>query len=241
LDFEIIDCNTVFGPWPAARAEMPVERLIKALNSHKVSKAFALSTIGILHNHGDGNAETIKQCQGNSKLILAATIDPRGYFGINGMIGKLKEQGFKMMRFFPDIQEWNLDNIVFGDILEENESVGMPFMVQAGGTGTPTRLARNLSNRNTKILLEGVSFEDMAEAISVLKKYDNVLIETSNMRVPGALRFLVDKIGADRVVFGSYCLRNSQGASLSYITDSDLNDENKAKILGENIKRLLGE
>ena len=240
MDFEIIDCNTVFGPWPAARAEMPVERLIKALDSHSVVKAFALSTIGILHNHGDGNAETIKQCEGKIKLIPTATIDPRGYFGTNGLISKLKDQGFQMMRFFPEIQEWDLDNIVFGDILEENESVGMPFMVQAGGTGTPTRLARNLPNRNTKILLEGVSFEDMAEAISLLRKHDNLMIETSRMKVPGALRFLVDQISADRVVFGSYCLRNSQGASLSYIMDSELSDENKAKILGANIKELLG-
>lgn len=241
MSFEIIDCNTVFGPWPAARAEMPVERLEKALDSNEVTRAFALSTIGILHNHGDGNAETIKQCVGKEKILLTATIDPRGYFGNSALLGRLKEQGFKMVRFFPEIQEWDLDNIVFGDILEENESVELPFMVQAGGTGTPTRLARNLSNKSTKILLEGVSFEDMAESISILRKYDNLLIETSRMRVPGALRFLVDQIGADRVVFGSYCLRNSQGASLSYITDSELSDENKAKILGINIKRLLGE
>ena len=241
MSFEIIDSNTVFGPWPAARAEMPVERLVKALDSNEVAKAFAISTIGILHNHGDGNAETIKQCEGKSKLLLTATIDPRGYFGNSALLGRLKEQGFKMVRFFPEIQEWDLDNIVFGDILDENESVGLPFMVQAGGTGTPTRLARTLLNKSTKILLEGVSFEDMAESISILRKYDNLLIETSRMRVPGALRFLVDQIGADRVVFGSYCLRNSQGASLSYITDSELSDENKAKILGINIKRLLGE
>jgi len=58
--------------------------------------------------------------------------------------------------------------------------------------------------------------------------------------VPGALRFLVDQIGADRVVFGSGCLRNSLASTLGYVMDAEISDDFKAKILSGNIKRLLG-
>ena len=115
-----------------------------------------------------------------------------------------------------------------------------PVMVQARDTGCPSAMARSMGSRTMPIILEGISFENMAESVSVMRKHDNVLVDTRELRTPGALRFLVDQVGADRVIFGSGCLRNSMAAALGYITDSDITDEAKEKILAGNIRRLLG-
>ena len=241
MGFEIIDANTVFGPWPIVRADMPVERLIKALKSHDVAKSLALSTVGVLHNHGDGNAETLRVCaEQQGTLIPVATIDPRGYFGTAGMAAKLVESGFKMFRFFPLLQEWSLDHAAFCDLLDDIEFVNVPVMVQARESGCPSALMRILNGRKTTFILEGISFENMAEAISVMRKFPNVTCDTRELRVPGALRFLVDQVGADRVIFGSGCLRSSLAATLGYIMDAEIPDDAKAKIFSGNIKRLLG-
>ena len=240
MAFEIIDANTVFGPWPSVRADMEVERLTTALANHNVSKALAISTIGALHSHNDGNAETIRVCNENESLIPVATIDPRGYFGPPSVVATLAEQGFRMFRFFPILQDWSLDLASFGDVLDALSSVNMPVMVQARETGCPSALAGNLIGRQNTFILEGVSFENMAETVSVMRKYDNVMADTGELRVPGALRFLVDQIGADRVVFGSGCLRSSLAAALAYIMETEISDDDKAKILGGNMKRLLG-
>ncbi len=240
MSFQIIDANTIFGPWPIVRADMAAERLVKALTNHGVSAALAVSTIGALHSHGDGNAETLRVCKDQPMLMPVATIDPRGYFGPPGMPAKLKEQGFRMFRFFPMLQEWRLDHMAFCDILDELEPLGLPVMMQARETGYPTALVKGLCNHKATFILEGISFENMAESVSVMRKHDNVLVDTRELRTPGALRFLVDQVGADRVVFGSGCLRNSLAAALGYITDSEINDEAKQKILSDNIKRLLG-
>lgn len=241
MPFEIIDVNTVFGPWPIVRAEMPVERLVQALKSHEVAKSLALSTVGVLHNHGDGNAETLRLCtEQQGMLIPVATIDPRGYFGAAGMVAKLVESGFRMFRFFPLLQEWSLDHAAFCDLLDEIEPANVPVMVQARESGCPSALMRILQGRKTTFILEGVCFENMAEAISVMRKYPNVACDTRELRVPGALRFLVDQVGADRVIFGSGCLRSSLAAALGYVMDAEIADEAKAGILAGNIKRLLG-
>lgn len=240
MAFEIIDANTFFGPWPLVRADMPVERLVTALKNHSVGKALAISTVGVLHNHGDGNAETLRVCAEQPMLIPVATIDPRGYFGPPGTVGKLAQQGFKMFRFFPMLQEWRLDHAAFCDVLDELDSLGLPVMMQARETGYPTALMKSLDNRKATFILEGVSFENMAEAVSVMRKHANVLVDTRELRVPGALRFLIDQVGADRVVFGSGCLRSSLASALGYVADSEIPDEAKAMILGGNIKRLVG-
>lgn len=239
MAFEIIDANAIFGPWPIVRADMPIERLITAMSNHGVSRALAVSTVGALHNHGDGNAETLKLCSEQPALIPVATIDPRGYFGATGMVEKLKEQGFRLLRFFPELQGWSLDHAAFLDILDEASSANMPIMVQTRNTGNPTVMARSLNGRPLITILEGVSFENMAEAVSVMRKNESIITDTRELRVPGALRFLVDQVGADRVVFGSGCLGSSLAAALGYINDAEISDENKAQIFGGNIKRLL--
>jgi len=240
MAFEIMDANTVFGPWPLVRADMADDRLVTALAKHGVSKALAISTIGVLHNHGDGNAETLRVCAEKPTLMPVATIDPRGYFGPPGMLAKLAAQGFKMFRFFPMLQEWRLDHAAFCDVLDELESVGLPVMMQAKETGYPTALVKNLDGHQTTFILEGISFENMAEAVAVMRKHPNVMVDTRELRVPGAVRFLVDQVGADRVVFGSGCLRSSLASSLGYVMDAEIPDDAKQKILAGNIKRILG-
>lgn len=241
MPFEIIDANTIFGPWPIVRADMPVERLVKALQGHGVVKSLALSTVGVLHNYGDGNAETLKLCADQQgTLIPAATIDPRGYFGTQGLAAKLVEQGFRMFRFFPLQQEWSLDHAAFCDLLDDMDPLNVPIMVQARESGCPSSLMRVLPGKKSTFILEGVSFENMAEAIAVMRKFPNVACDTRELRVPGALRFLVDQVGADRVLFGSGCLRSSLAAALGYVMDAEIPDDAKAAIFAGNIKRLLG-
>jgi predicted TIM-barrel fold metal-dependent hydrolase len=221
------------------RADMSVDRLVQALQHHGVGQALAISTLGALHNHGDGNADTLRVCKSQPMLLPVATVDPRGYFGPPGVLAKLKEQGFRMFRFFPMLQEWRLDHAAFCDILDEIEPLGLPVMMQARETGYPTALMKSLDGHKANFILEGVAFENMAETVSVMRKHENVLLDTRELKVPGALRFVVDQIGADRIIFGSGCLRSSLASSLSYVTESEITDEQKASILAGNIKRLL--
>lgn len=240
MSFEIIDANTVFGPWPIVRADMSAQRLVTALKNHGVSKAFAVSTVGVLHNHGDGNAETLRVCSEMDSLIPVATIDPRGYFGPPGTLEKIAAQGFRMFRFFPLLQDWCLDHAAFCDVLDELESVHIPVMMQARETGYASALARSFNGRTNMFILEGISFENMAEAVSVMRKHDNVMFDSRDLRVPGALRFLVDQVGSDRVIFGSGCLRTSLAAAIGYIMDAEISDDARAAIFAGNIKRVIG-
>lgn len=240
MAFEIIDCNTIFGPWPIVRADMSVKKLLAAMANHQVSKALTLSTIGVLHTYGDGNVETYRVCKENPELIPVATLDPRGYFGTPGLFAKLFEQGFKMIRFFPHQQQWEFGHYAFQDALDEIEKAGMSVMLQAGDTGYPSALAANIGNRKNIFILEGICYENMAETVSVMRKHDNIMVETHELRVPGSLKFLVDQVGTDRVVYGSGSLITSMASSLAYILSSELSDEQKESILSTNIKKVLG-
>lgn len=240
MAFEIIDSYVVFGSWPITRAEMPAARLSAILSQNGVSQGFAISTLGLLHNHNDGNAETLRICASDNRLTAVATIDPRGYFGNEGYVEKLVAQGFKMFRFFPVLQDWTPVHSAFEDVLEELNATGVPIMFESKTSGYATYLSRLAEGKKNAYILEGIKYENMSEIISVMKKHDNIYVNTRGLKLPTALKVLVDQVGDDRIIFASGTLMESLAASISYILSAEISDAAKEKIFSANAKRVMG-
>lgn len=230
----------MFGPWPRTKASLSVEKLVAAIKSHGVTRALTISTLGLFHSYNDGNVETLAACQGQSELLCSATIDPRGYFQAMKLVPNLVAQGFRLFRFFPGEQGWPLEHAAFEDILDDLEETPVPIMIKAANTGDASALGRVLGGKQHPLILEGVSFETLAEAVSVMKKHTNIYVETHRLVAPSALRFLAEQVGADRIVFGSDAPRNSLAGALECVRESGLSEEDQAKVLSANISRLLG-
>lgn len=230
----------MFGPWPRTKASLSIDKLVDAVNGHGVAKALTISTLGLFHSYNDGNIETLSACQGKQELLCSATIDPRGYFEAMKLVPNLVAQGFRLFRFFPGEQGWPLDHAAFEDILDDLEETAVPVMIKAAKTGDASDLGRIVGGKQHPLILEGVTFETLAEAVSVMKKHSNVYVETHNLVAPGALRFLAEQIGVDRIIFGSDCPRSSLAGALQCVRESGIAEADQEKILGGNIKRLLG-
>jgi hypothetical protein len=172
--------------------------------------------------------------------MCSATIDPRGYFEAMKLVPNLVSQGFRLFRFFPGEQGWPIDHAAFEDILNDLEETSVPIMIKAAQTGDASALARVVGGKQHPLIMEGVSFDTLAEAVSVMKKHTNMYVETHRLVAPGALRFLAEQIGADRIVFGSDCPRSSLAGALRCVRESGISEVDQEKVLGGNIKRLLG-
>ena len=78
-------------------------------------------------------------------------------------------------------------------------------------------------------------------SVDAARQVPNVYLETAAASVePGALEWVVEQVGADRVLYGSdmplFDMRNQVGR----IVTADISDEDKRKILGLNAIKLLG-
>lgn len=238
----IIDINTIYGPYTSAKSEVSVTDLEARLIKSDVEKAVTLSSYGIYHSFRDGNARTAKQCKESDILLAAATIDPRGYFGQIDILEKIKEAGFRLLRFFPSKQNWSTRSIVFEDILEKNNSIGLPVMVDVRKSGEISDLYRVAKSIvNYPIILQGVTFDTMAEAIAVMKRADNFLIETSNLTIPSSIEYLYSSIGSDRILFGSDACEKSIRVARDFVLSASIPEVVKDKIFYINAKRVLGE
>ena len=224
---QIIDSNTMFGIHPAHKLDMSPERLIRDMDRHRIAGSLTLSTIGVFHDHVIGNMATLEAAKANNRLVPVATVNPKAYFGED--LSSIRSQGFKIVRFFADA-----DSTVFTAILKQLAPLKLPIMLDE-----ITHHASRITDYPAPIILCSVTNDTLSEALAIMAENPNIVLETHAMTALGALETAVGKVGADRVIFGSGAPILSVTASLSYVLSAELSDEDKAKILGGNIRRIL--
>lgn len=101
-------------------------------------------------------------------------------------------------------------------------------------------VARQYPDLNVIIGHGGLTFA-REHAVAACKKYDNVFCDTAISSAPdGSIEWLVDKIGVDKVLYGSDMSFFDCIHTLGKIALCKLSDTEKEKILGLNAKPLFG-
>lgn len=238
--FPIFDACTYFGPWPQ-RADLTIESLQSVMGTSGIARSMALSTIGIFHDFRDGNAATLEATKANQALIPVATLDPRAYPAALTEAEKCAANGFRLFRFFPDRQNYPLGFLPFRELLQKCDQLGIAVAVSVSRPGDPTLLADAVAFTQVPLLLSGVTSDNLGEAIAVLKSSPKFHLETSHLAAPGALEAVAAAVpnGADRLIFASNSPLRYLSAALGPVLASGLSNEQKAAVLGGNLKRLV--
>ena len=86
----------------------------------------------------------------------------------------------------------------------------------------------------------GTSYDVARSHIELAKKYDNVFLEiTYTTTGRSMIEFLVENVGADRILYGSDQPMRNPAPQLAWVCYARIPVEDKKKILAGNIKRIL--
>ena len=233
---DITDINTIFGPFPAARAGGDASALALAMQTAGTDYSLALSSRGIFYRDTDGNADTLVAVGAQGGLIPAATLNPLHFWGGPDSVDNLAAQGFELCRFFPGTQGWPVDYAPFAELVRLLAQSPLPLMVEIARPGDITLLERTAGDFPRPVILEGVTERTLAEALLVLKRRPQFMLETHSL--PPALPFIVEQIGAERLLFGSGAPGLSLGAALRAVRQSALPASDVDAVLGGNAGRI---
>ena len=236
---EITDVNTIYGAYPLKHRVSTADSLVSVIKGQGVNWCLTLSTSGVFASDMEGNVDTITACRAHDQLIPVATLNPCVYLGNTELITQITSAPFEMFRFFPHIQEWPIDFAPFADILTMLGSRSpMPIMISVREPGDATALARITKEYRAPVIMEGVNSRTLGEAISVMRRNDQLFLETHAIQVPDALPLLRDAIGISRILFGSATPGSSLSAALRYVKKSALSDEDRNAVLGGNAQAI---
>jgi predicted TIM-barrel fold metal-dependent hydrolase len=76
-------------------------------------------------------------------------------------------------------------------------------------------------------------------AINVAMETPNIFLETALVAMPGYIRMAVDKLGPERVIYGSDYPTGHPSSMMANIDAANLKPADKALVMGGNLARIL--
>ena len=238
----IFDSCTLFGPWPRHAADLSTEALLQGMAQNNISRSLVTSTTGIYYDYRQGNSETLALAKANAaQLFPVATLDPRAYPECLEEAGNRAAEGFRLFRFFPSRQNWPIRFAPFRELLQKCDELKVPVAVEISQPGDCTELADATTAWSAPLLLAGVTPHLLSEVLAVMRSNTKFYLETTHLLAPNSCEVVRDKVphGIERLVFASYSPLRYLSAALAPVLTSTLSDDEKAAVLGGNLKNLL--
>jgi predicted TIM-barrel fold metal-dependent hydrolase len=122
--------------------------------------------------------------------------------------------------------------------------LGVPTLFHCGDEPMTTPLSiapAAAACPDSKIILGHMGgYFHVDEAIDVAERHENIILETSAMPYPEKIREAIDRIGPERVIYGSDGPVSKPALEREKIVNAGLTDEETRLVLGGNAATLLG-
>lgn len=233
---DILDASTLFGFWPKRQADTSLTTLLRLMAENGIGQACTLSARGIFYDFLEGNRETWEAARENPQLVPVGTVNPCRWIGCLDEAQRLIDQGAKLLRFFPQYQEWHIGQAPFRKLLREVLAPsGIALMIPAAmGVTAIGEMAAKIDN---PVIIDALRYTAWAETAVVMQEVPNIHVE---MHLGAWLEWVKTEVGLDRIVFGSNAPLSYIPAAMAEIEYGAISGEEKSMILGGNLRRILG-
>ncbi len=134
------------------------------------------------------------------------------------------------------------DDPVFTPAYEIAQERRLPILFHTWGAVKEFAQIRSIASKypDAILLMAHAGSENEAEYIRIAKEFPNVFLELALSRSHrGLVRRFVEKVGAEKIVWGSDCYFLSQAQQIGKVVGADITDNDKIKILSKNAQRIL--
>jgi predicted TIM-barrel fold metal-dependent hydrolase len=253
----IVDIGTLFGVRPAidqatvdspahagemARAEkldLSADTLLRVLAHNGVAEALTCSLKAIQFNFAAGNNETWALCQTHPNLHPVAVVDPRQYPDCLAEVERCAAKGFVAFRLWREYQGWAIASQSFKHLLRAISRTGKPTIVHTPAAGDATALLDIAGEWDLAVVLASITYSTMAEALAVMVDAPRFYLEAHRVALPGEVEVMVEAVGAERIMFGSWAPLFSQRPSMDMVLESEIGLQDQARILSGNARRVF--
>lgn len=246
-DLEIIDFHSHIGPWYNFYCpDSSASAMVHALDLVGMKKVCINPNAGISSDPRLGNLITLNAMEKYPDRVIGfVCVNPRYP---DEMIAELKlycgEKGMKGIKIHPTYHDIPINDPVYIPVWEYAQQHQLPVISHTwDDPRCHPRLFEPLAEKYPEIsfVLGHSGMPDFKGAVETAKKYNNIYLElTAAVIFHGLVGWLVERVGADKVIYGS-----DMGGwfsplhAIGPVLYSKISDEDKKKILSENARRLL--
>lgn len=249
----VVDAHVHLGPLLRWQVRGEAEEMFFSARNNGIDKLFCTHGEALLYDMETGNLKLYQLMQRYPEEILGYCSISSGRY-LNKAVKEvekcIKEYGMRGVKIFSwysygqgDRVWQSVDSEYMYPVVAKAAELKVPLLAHA----TPKECAELAKRFPEAIIImahmgnTGTAGGDWHLAISVAEKYDNIYLDTCGSSIDaGCLELAVERLGAERIVYGSDWPMFSFEFALSRINSAKISSEDKEKILGKNIIRILG-
>ncbi|MFZ8829079.1 MAG: amidohydrolase family protein [Armatimonadota bacterium] len=236
----IVDCNTWVGFYPRQAIDLSPTVLLTLMRRYGVARALFVHTTAVFYDPRMGNDWAVQVAhQSGGMLLPVAVINPLLFRDMINEAERRRQQGFRLFRVFPHLQGWQPRIAPFRTFLQWLNEQGLPLLVDCPQVGWASELAELTQGSSAPLILVGVHEGNLGEALSALSACPNLYLETSGLKQPDGYEMAAATVGVERLIFGSGAPLHYFASALLPLLHSSLSDEEKRKVLVDNLRRLV--
>jgi len=239
----VVDFHGHVGRWERYGMVDDQERRLHAMDAAGVDVACVFN---IFHPDGHtGNDETAAFVarQPNRFLGFAYVSPLMGRAAVAELERAVDILGFRGIKLYAPSTPYRIGDPAWDPIYAFADRRGLPVLHHTGQNAPPEDLA-GVALRFPRAAFvaahAGNTGSTRLQAIEAAHAAPNVYLETaSTYRPPGDIEELADRVGTDRLLFGSDMPLMDPRSQIGRVITADLSDDAKRLILGDNARRLL--
>ncbi len=240
-----IDCNTRVGTWSNPRPEqfMDVNGLIAAWDRVGIEGGLTSHAWAWEWSPARGNQMLLDETAADPGIRPCFVALPHATHEIAPALRFAQDvrQARGAVRIFPAKQAWSTQDWCAGALFDALQCAGVPLLVditQAGWDAIAGILAGH--PRLPVIVLETFYRVDRM-VYPLMERYPLLHLEANTYAPFMGVEAVVANFGAERLIFGTAMPELEAGGPMALVAYADVSDEDRAKIAGGNLLRLLGE
>ena len=252
LSYSFFDSNVLLGPLRRQPAAAPrdVPGLLTALDGHGIDKALVTHTYAKWHEPASGNARLMQEIAGQPRLEPCWVVLPAA----TGEVGPEAEQvdqllaaGVRVARLCAaahrlSLEPWEIEPLVAA-LAARRVPLLLDFDLNHWSETKPQRYrfahwaGREYPDMPLVLLREPGT--ELRTLLPLLDVCPNLFIETSYMQAHHGIRLLVERYGAQRLLFGTGLPVWDPGLPITGLTYAGLAPADLATVAGGALRRLM--
>ncbi len=243
-DIVYMDCNVSVGAEYAGtyRPCLGVEQLLAEMDWHGVEQALVCHTLERNQSPVVGNAVLAEEIAHQPRLVGAWSILPPQTEELTptpAFFHEMAAAGVRALWAWPTEHRYVLNRITFGCVLDELSERRIPLLIPCDWDLAYHVLA-DYSELTLVVTAQGPWGNDRYFR-PLLERYPRFYVDISRYELDCGLRELVNRYGADRLLYGSAFPQAPMGGPRLMVARAEIDEPSRRAIAGGNLRRLLEE
>jgi predicted TIM-barrel fold metal-dependent hydrolase len=245
-DLKLFDANCMLGRMIAPKEAFPlsVEQLLGVMDDFEIAEALVYHASSKEYHPVDGNRVLLEEIVHSNRLHAMWVVMPSHtdeFPAEQKLVEQMLAAGVKAARVFPhpDNHHFTLKPWVSGRLLRALEDIRIPLFVDHEEIDWDT--IHDLCGRypGLPLVLTNVGYRDNRFLYPLLAEFQNLHIDLSNYCGHRAIEDVVDRFGAQRLLFGSHLPYFTPGSAIGMLSYARISESDRKQIAGENLRTLI--